>query len=59
MTARHIAYRAATVGEDFAAEAPRLAALPGEPFDTAAVLWPRADRYARISVGKCRYPSGG
>jgi hypothetical protein len=52
---RHIEYRAATVGEDFAAEAPRLAALPGERFDTAAVLWPRADRFARISVGKCRY----
>ena len=29
--------------------------LPGERFDTAAVLWPRVDRYARISVGKCRY----
>jgi transposase len=52
---RHIEYRAATVGEDFAAEAPRLGALPGEGFDTAAVLWPRADRFARISVGKCRY----
>ena len=52
---RHIGYRAATAGEDFAAEAPRLLGLPGEPFDTAAVLWPRADRFARISVGKCRY----
>ncbi|HEY5984936.1 MAG TPA: IS21 family transposase, partial [Streptosporangiaceae bacterium] len=52
---RHIEYRAATVGQDFAAEAPRLLGLPAEPFDTAAVLWPRADRFARISVGKCRY----
>jgi len=52
---RHIEYRAATVGEDFAAERPRLLALPGERFDTAAVLWPRADRFARVSVGKCRY----
>jgi hypothetical protein len=52
---RHIAYRAATVGEDFAAEQPVLRPLPGERFDTAAVLWPRVDRYARISVGKCRY----
>jgi hypothetical protein len=52
---RHIEYRAVSVGEDFAAERPRLLALPGEPFDTAAVLWPRADRFARVSVGKCRY----
>ena len=46
---------AATVGEDFAAEQPFLLPLPPESFDTAAVLWPRVDRYARISVGKCRY----
>jgi transposase len=53
--ARHIDQRVATVGEDFAAEQPFLLPLPGESFDTAAVLWPRVDRYARISVGKCRY----
>jgi transposase len=53
--ARHIAGRAATIGEDFAAERGRLLPLPPEPFATAAVLWPRADRYGRISVGKCRY----
>jgi len=53
--ARHIDQRAATVGEDFAAEAPFLLPLPAERFDTAATLWPRADRYARIAVGKCRY----
>jgi hypothetical protein len=53
--ARHIGQRAATVGEDFAAERPLLLPLPGEAFDTAALLWPRVDRYARISVGKCRY----
>ena len=29
--------------------------LPSEAFDTAATLWPRVDRYARIAVGKCRY----
>ncbi len=29
--------------------------LPPEAFDTAATLWPRVDRYARIAVGKCRY----
>ncbi len=53
--ARHIGQRAATVGEDFAAEHPSLLPLPAEAFDTAATAWPRADRYARISVGKCRY----
>jgi transposase len=57
---RHIGYRAATVGQDFAAEQSFLQPLPGERFDTAAVLWPRVDRYARIAVGKCRYsvPAG-
>ena len=53
--ARHIAGRAASVGQDFAAERGLLLPLPPEPFATAAVLWPRVDRYARISVGKCRY----
>jgi transposase len=53
--ARHIGQRAATVGEDFAAERPFLLPLPAEAFDTAATLWPRVDRYARITVGKCRY----
>jgi transposase len=53
--ARHIGQRTATVGEDFAAERLLLLPLPGEAFDTTAVLWPRVDRYARISVGKCRY----
>jgi transposase len=53
--ARHIDQRAASIGEDFAAEAPFLLPLPPEAFDTAATLWPRVDRYARISVGKCRY----
>src|SRR5256886_5630621 len=53
--ARHIAYPAATVGEDFAAEAPLLLPPPAEPFDCAATAWPRVDRYARISLGKCRY----
>jgi transposase len=52
---RHIGPRAATVGEDFAAERPFLLPLPAEAFDTAATLWPRVDRYARVTVGKCRY----
>jgi transposase len=53
--ARHIDQRAATVGEDFAAEAPFLLSLPSERSGTARVLWLRADRYVRITVGKCRY----
>ena len=53
--ARHIAGRGATVGEDFVAERGLLLPLPPEPFATAAVIWPRVDRYGRISVGKCRY----
>jgi len=53
--ARHVAGRAATIGEDFADERGLLLPLPPEPFATAAVLWPRVDRYGRISVGKCRY----
>ena len=53
--ARHIAGRAASLGQDFAAEQGLLLPLPPEPFATAAVLWARVDRYARISVSKCRY----
>ena len=52
---RHIEYRAASVAAGFAAEQPLLAPLPGDGFDTGTVLWPRADKFARISVGKCRY----
>jgi len=52
---RHIEFRSASVAEDFAAERLRLRPLPGEGFDTGTVLWPRADKFARISVGKCRY----
>jgi transposase len=52
---RHIEFRANTVAADFAVEAPLLGRLPGEAFDVGTVLWPRADKFARISVGKCRY----
>ena len=52
---RHIGYRAASVAQDFAAEQRFLSPLPDEGFDTGTVLWPRADKFARISVGKCRY----
>ena len=48
---RHIEFRKNTVAADFAAEAPLLA----DDFDTATVLWPKADKFARVSVGKCRY----
>jgi transposase len=46
--ARQIAGRAATVGQDFAAERGLLLRLPPEPFATASVAWPRVDRYAQI-----------
>src|SRR6266581_3996909 len=52
---RHIGYRAQSVAEDFAGEQRFLSPLPGDGFDTGTVLWPRADKFARISVGKCRY----
>ena len=52
---RHIEFRRNTVAADFAAEAPLLRPLPADGFDTGTALWPRADKFARISVGKCRY----
>jgi transposase len=52
---RHIEFRRDTVAAGFAAEAPLLRPLPADGFDTGTVLWPRADKFARISVGKCRY----
>jgi transposase len=52
---RHIEFRAAAVADDFAVEREFLAPLPAEGFDTGTVLWPRADKFARVSVGKCRY----
>ncbi len=52
---RHIEFRTAAVAQDFAAELAFLGPLPGEGFDTGMVLWPRADKFARITVGKCRY----
>jgi transposase len=52
---RHIEFRPDTVAADFAVEAPLLRPLPADGFDTGTALWPRADKFARISVGKCRY----
>ena len=43
------------MAEDFAGEQRFLSPLPGDALDTATVIWPRVDRYGRISVGKCRY----
>ncbi len=53
--ARHIDQRLVTVGAGFAAGAPLLLPLPADAFDCAVTCWARADRYARISVGRCRY----
>jgi transposase len=48
---RHIEFRKNTVAADFAAEAPLLA----DGFDTGTALWPKADKFARVTVGRCRY----
>jgi hypothetical protein len=52
---RHIEFRQNTVAADFAAEREFLAPLPADGFDTGTVLWPRADKFAIVRVGKCRY----
>jgi hypothetical protein len=52
---RHIGFRPSTAAADFSAEAPLLRPVPAGGFDTGTVLWPRADKFARVSVGKCRY----
>ncbi len=51
--ARHIDGRVESVGAGFAAEAPLLAALPSERFDTALSVTARVDRYAQIMVRQC------
>jgi hypothetical protein len=53
--ARRIGARRTTVGEDFAAEAPHLLALPAEPFDAARHLDARVDTKARICVRQAHY----
>lgn len=54
--ARRIGTRASTVGEDFAAEAAHLMALPLEDFDTARYLPAvRVDTKARVCVRQCHY----
>jgi transposase len=52
---RHVEFRPGTVAADFAVEAPLLRPLPAGGFDTGTTLWPKADRFARVTVGKCRY----
>lgn len=42
--------RVRTVGEYFVIEAPMLAALPFERFETGTLLTPRVDRFAQIRV---------
>lgn len=53
--ARRIGVRTTTVGEDFAAEARHLLALPAEPFDAARLLECRVDTKARVCVRQCFY----
>ncbi len=53
--ARFLAGRQCDVGTAFAAEAPALALLPTEPFETRLMLSPRVDRHARINVRRCQY----
>jgi transposase len=57
---RTIAWRTQTVGEAAAVEAPFLAPLPADPFDTATTLRPVVDTKARISVRQSLYsvPAG-
>ena len=52
---RRIAWRDATVGEDFAAEAGRLCPLPEHPYDVATVLHPVVDTKARVVVRRAAY----
>jgi transposase len=52
---RRISFRAATVGEEFAAEAGLLRALPDDRFEVATVLHPVVDTKARIIVRQSAY----
>ena len=53
--ARRIGARRSTVGQDFAAEAPHLLALPAEDFDATRHLDARVDTKARVCVRQCHY----
>ncbi|WP_026536953.1 IS21 family transposase [Arthrobacter sp. 9MFCol3.1] len=52
---RRINDRIRTVAQDFAAEQPLLAPLPGEVFDPGLVLTPRVDRSSMITVRMVKY----
>jgi transposase len=52
---RRISSRVRTVGEDFAAEAPRLKPLPADPFETGRMFTPRVDRYSQVTVRMNHY----
>jgi len=53
--ARRIGARARTVGEMFALEAPLLAPLPTEVFETGRWFTPRVDRFSQVTVRTNRY----
>lgn len=53
--ARRIGARVRTIGEMFAAEAPLLARLPEEVFETGRLFTQRVDRYGQVSVRTNRY----
>ena len=52
---RRVAGRAITIGDHFAIEAPTLAPLPDEAFDSRLLLRPRVDTKARVCVRQCFY----
>ena len=52
---RHIGQRQMTVGEHFGLEAPLLARLPVEQFDTRLLLSCRVDTKSRVCVRQCFY----
>ena len=53
--ARVIEGKRATIGVEFAAEAPLLGALPTEHFDAARHVVARVDTKSRVCVRQCRY----
>ncbi|QHK22585.1 IS21 family transposase (plasmid) [Pseudarthrobacter psychrotolerans] len=52
---RRISDRLRTIGQDFEAERPFLAALPTETFDPGLVLNPRVDRSSMVTVRMVKY----
>lgn len=52
---RRIGSRIRTIGQDFEAERPLLAPLPGDAFETGLVLTPRVDLRSQVTVRSNRY----